>query len=133
MALACPPPLIRHLVHFSHQQCLICLQDVDTPVNLHAPNNVPHRLCQPCLNVLVSHRTTRCPFCRQFVAFVQTPSLPMCSFCHRAPAAFHCFNPHCVTGPTGTPICNSCSRTLCYLTHPICPSCAGPRPIPYHE
>ena len=76
---------------------------------------------------------TRCPFCRQSVAFVQTPSLPMCSFCHRALAAFQCFNPQCVTGPTSTPICNSCSRTPYYLTHPICPSCAGSHPIPYHE
>ena len=132
MALACPP-LLRHLAHFSLQQCLICLQNVDALVTLHAPNNFPHQLCQSCLNTMISQQATRCPFCRQFVAFVRIPSPPLCSFCHLALAAFHCFNPQCVTGPTSTPICNSCSRTPYYLTHSICPSCAGPRPIPYHE
>ena len=82
---------------------------------------------------MVSRHATRCPFCHQFVVFFRTSSLPLCSFCHLALAAFHCFNPQCVTGPTSTPICNSCPRTPYYLTHPICLSIAGPRPIPYHE
>ena len=131
MALACRPPLIHHLVHFNLQQCLICLQVVDTHVTFHEPNNVPHELCQSCLDTMVSQQATR-PFGRQIVVFVRIFLLPLCSFCHLALAAFHCFNPQCV-GPTSTPICNSSSRTPYYLTHPICPSRAGPRSIPYQE
>ena len=69
------------------------------------------------------------PICR----FCPPSLIPLCSFCHLALAAFHCFNPQCVTGPSSTPIFNSCFRKPYYLTHPICPSCAGPRPSPYHE
>ena len=42
-------------------------------------------------------------------------------------------DPQCISGPNSPPIFKPCSRTPYYLSHCICSSCAGPRPIPYHE
>ena len=130
MALACPP-LIFHLVHFSLQQCLICLQDVDTLVTLHAPNNVPHQICRSCCSYLITYNTPKCPTCRSPVDLFQAHGIPFCSECNLEHPVPHCFNPNCLTGPNSTPVCNPCSYTLYFLTNPICPSCHGPRPIPY--
>ena len=94
--------------------------------------DTPHRLCQSSFNHVVSHRDKCCPFCPQLVAFARKSTRPLCSTCYLALAVFHCFNSQCITGPISTPFCNPYSRTPCYLTHHICPSCA-PRPVPFHE
>ena len=103
------------------------------PRHRQTPDNVLHQLCQSCFYHMVSHQAQCCLFWRQTVAFVQISSILLCSTGNIAPTVFHCFNPQYITGPASTPICNPCSRTPYYLTHPIWPSYAGTRPIPYHE
>ena len=120
-----------HLELTEIPQCLICLEDVATLVTLHTPNNVPHELCQSCLDRLVSHRGTCCPSLRQLVASVRNSFIPLGFICHLAPAVIYCFNPLCKTSPISTPICHRCTHTPYFLTHRICPSCTGLRELFY--
>ena len=119
------------LVHFSSSHCLICLEPAAVLVTLHAPNNVPHRICRPCCGSFKTYNTATCPSCRSPVDLFKALGSPLCSECNLEPAVPHCFNPDCLTGPNSTPVCKPCSYTIYFLTNPICPSCTGPRPIPY--
>ena len=125
------PLSVIGLVHFSSSHCLICLDPAVALVTLHAPNNVPHQICRSCCSYLIQHNTPTCPACGSPVDLFQALGIPPCSECNLEYAVPHCFNPNCLTGPNSTPVCKQCSYTLYYLTNPICPSCGGPRPIPY--
>ena len=125
------PLSVIGLVHFSSSHCLICLELAAVLVTLHAPNNVPHRICRSCCSSLITYNTPTCPACRSPVDLFQALGNPLCSECNLEYAVPHCFNPNCLTGPNSTPVCKPCSYTLYYLTNPICPSCGGSRPIPY--
>ena len=119
------------LVHFSSSHCLFCLEPVAVLVTLHAPNNVPHRICRPCCGSLFTYNTATCPACRSPVDMFKVLGIPLCSACNLEPTAAHCFNPNCLTDPNSTPVCKPCSYTIYFLTNPNCPSCGGARPIPY--
>ena len=125
------PPFVTLFAHFSSSVCLICLELAAVLITLHAPNNVPHRICRPCCGSLINFNSPKCPACRAPVDLYEALGIPLCSNCNLNSAVAHCFNPNCLTGPNSTPVCKPCSYTIFFLTNPICPSCACPRPIPY--
>ena len=125
----CAPPSMTFLVYFSSSICLICLEPAAVLVTLCTPNNVPHQICRPCCGCFISFNTPQCPVCRSPVDLYKALGIPLCSNCNLSPAVANCFNPDCLSGPT--PVCEPCSYTLYFLTKPICPPCAGLRPIPY--
>ena len=117
------------LVYFSSSICLICLEPAAVLVTLHTSNNVPHQIWRPCCGSLISFNIPQSPVCRSPVDLYEALGIHLCSNCNLNPAVAHCFNPDCLSGPTH--VCKPCSYTLYFLTNPVCPSCAGPRPIPY--
>ena len=127
----CAPHALTFLVYFSSSVCLICLEPATVLVTLHTPNNVPHRICRSCCSHLIQYNTPTCPACRSPVDLFEALGIPPCTECNLEYAVPHWFNPNCLTGPNSTHVCKPCSYTLYYLTNPICPSCGGPRPIPY--
>ena len=123
------PLFVIVLVHLSSCNFPTCLEPAAVLVTLHAPNNVPHRICRPYCSSLISFNTLNCLACRSPVELYEAPGIPPCSKCNLNRAVAHCFNPDCLSRPTL--LCKPCSHTLYFLTHRICPFCAGPRPIPY--